>query len=378
MNITIVQGPYQPVPPITGGAVEKLWFDLGREFARRGHTVHHVSRRFPGLPDQERIDGVEHRRLASLDRPVSPVLSKLGDLLYSLRCAAAAPWREVVVTNTFFLPMLYGLVPRRGRVLYVSVHRYPQGQMGWYRSADRLQCVSTAVADAVREQSPSVAPQVKVIPNYVNSWRDIDSVTAGWTARPKEILFVGRIHVEKGVDLLVRAMHRVPPARREGWTLRIVGPHESAKGGGGDAYKAEIEALVRSLDVKVDWVGPVFDRDVLNDLYARARIFVYPSIAALGEALPLAPLEAMSQGCAILTSDLACFRDYLRPGENGDCFKLDEGDRVDNLASGLAALMGDEARARRLALAGLATVPDFSLERVADRLLEDFAALARR
>ena len=39
MKITIVLGAFFPVPPIKGGAVEKIWFALGQEFARRGHDV---------------------------------------------------------------------------------------------------------------------------------------------------------------------------------------------------------------------------------------------------------------------------------------------------------------------------------------------------
>lgn len=378
MKITIVQGPFQPVPPVTGGAVEKLWFDLGREFARRGLSVHHLSRRFPGLPDREPIEGVEHRRIASMDRPRSRVLDKMADLLYSLRCLVALPTSDVVVTNTFFLPLLCSLLPWRRRIVYVSVHRYPQGQMRLYRRVDRLQCVSTAVADAVRDQAPAVSPLVKVVPNYVTAWRERDEVELHWSAREREVLFVGRVHPEKGVDLLLKAFHQVPPERRAGWRIRVVGPHEEATGGGGQALLDHLKQLAAQLGLDVDWVGPVFDRQALNEAYARARIFVYPSTAAQGEALPLAPLEAMAQGCVIVTSDLLCFRDYLRPGENGEDFALDTGDRVGNFAVRLETLMADEARSRRLALAGLATVQDFSLARVADRFIEDFTELTTR
>ena len=43
MKITIVLGAFFPVPPIMGGAVEKVWFALGQEFARRGHEVVQIS-----------------------------------------------------------------------------------------------------------------------------------------------------------------------------------------------------------------------------------------------------------------------------------------------------------------------------------------------
>ena len=44
MKITIVLGAFFPVPPLLGGAVEKVWFALGPEFVRRGHEVVQISR----------------------------------------------------------------------------------------------------------------------------------------------------------------------------------------------------------------------------------------------------------------------------------------------------------------------------------------------
>ena len=66
MKITIVTGAFFPVPPILGGAVEKVWFALGQEFVRRGHQVTHISRSHPDLPEREEIAGVQHRRVARL------------------------------------------------------------------------------------------------------------------------------------------------------------------------------------------------------------------------------------------------------------------------------------------------------------------------
>ena len=63
MKITILQGPFLPVPPLQGGACEKLWYQLGREFARLGHEVVSVSRRFPSLSDDETVDGVRYLRV---------------------------------------------------------------------------------------------------------------------------------------------------------------------------------------------------------------------------------------------------------------------------------------------------------------------------
>lgn len=380
MNITIVQGAFLPVPPVAGGAVEKLWFDLGREFARRGLGVTHISRLWPGLPSHGEVDGVAYRRVGGFDYPRSRLLAKAMDLAYSLRCLLSLKrtlkQADVIVTNTFFLPLLLSLFARRS-IVYVSVHRYPQGQMKLYGKVDRLQCVSTAIADAVREQAPQVGTLVKVVPNYVSTRLGEAEAALSWSARRREVLFVGRVHPEKGIALLLEAFARIPPARRAGWRLRIVGPHETAAGGGGAEFLAQLKQTASELAVPVDWTGPIYDHDELNAVYRGSRVFVYPSTAAKGEAFPLAPLEAMAQGCPVVTSDLACFSDFVHPGANADAFALDRDDVPGGLADVLESLMQDEARQLRYSSAGLQTAQQFTLARVADAFVDDFASLRR-
>ena len=51
MKITIVTGFLLPIPPVRGGAMEKTWFRLAREFVAAGHEVTFISRRWPGWPN---------------------------------------------------------------------------------------------------------------------------------------------------------------------------------------------------------------------------------------------------------------------------------------------------------------------------------------
>ena len=88
MKITIVLGAFFPVPPIMGGAVEKVWFALGQEFARRGHEVVQISRMHPALPQTENIEGVKHIRVPGFSQPRSMLWLKFLDLIYSWRVRA--------------------------------------------------------------------------------------------------------------------------------------------------------------------------------------------------------------------------------------------------------------------------------------------------
>src|SRR5207245_4518362 len=76
--------------------------------------------------------------------------------------ACGEPAADIIVTNTFWLP-IFLRNSRRGRV-YVHVARYPKGQMRFYGKAARLQTPSHAVARAIAAEAPKLAQKIAVIP----------------------------------------------------------------------------------------------------------------------------------------------------------------------------------------------------------------------
>ncbi|MEI6350723.1 MAG: glycosyltransferase family 4 protein [Verrucomicrobiota bacterium] len=373
MKITIVQGAFLPVPPRRGGAVEKIWFALGKEFARCGHEVTHISRAFEELPREENSDGVRYLRVPGFDAPKSLVVLKFLDLLYSLRVRRMLPVADILVTNTFWLPMLV----RSASVgnLYVHVARYPKGQMRFYSHASRIQTVSNRIKEAILAQVPSLAAKVHCIGNPLPARSEAIPVPQGSSNREKQVLFVGRIHPEKGIELLIDGFARLPASRFGNWKLVIIGPAEAKSGGGGEAYLAGLKRRSAALGDRIVWTGPVFDAACLQEHYRKAALFVYPSLADLGEASPLAPLEAMDCGCPALVSDLGCFRDYLSDGATGFVFDHRGPNAVDALATKLGQLLENPDELRRVGEAGQGKARQFSLESVAAQYMADFHSI---
>ena len=373
MKITIAQGAFLPVPPLRGGAVEKVWFALGKEFARAGHHVTHLSREFADLPREESIEKVKHIRVRGFDTPRSLPLLKFLDFLYSLRVARKLAPSDILVTNTFWLPIL--VRSKKWGRLYVHVARYPRGQMRLYRHAARLQTVSAPIADAICLEIPGFTNLVSTIPYPLSDWTD--GAAAGMDAgcREKQMLYVGRIHPEKGVQLLLNAFSRLSSEQTEGWKVVIVGPAETHLGGGGEAFLAELHRIAEPISERVEWVGPEFDASALAARYRRASLFVYPSLAERGETFGLAPLEAMSHGCPPLVSDLACFRDFIASPVSGFSFDHRSADPAGALAARLAELLADPQRLSGVGRSAAARAADFHLEKIAPRYLDDFAAL---
>jgi len=370
MRITVVLGAFFPVPPLMGGAVEKVWFALAPEFVRRGHAVVQISRAHPDLPATEIIAGVRHLRVRGAAQPRSILWLKWLDLLYSLRVRRILPPADILVTNTFWLPILTRSA-KRGQV-YVHVQRAPKGQMRWYAHVARLLAVSHAVADQIVAEAPQLRAKVRVIPNALPFRMDATLRKL----REQTILYVGRVHPEKGIELFLRAMSHLPAQMLAAWKIRIVGPHETHLGGGGEAFLREMQALGQRSGARVEWPGQIFDPEKLAEEYRNSLVFVYPSVAETGEAFGVAPIEAMAYGCAPLVSNLACFRDFIEDGVTGFVFDQRAVEPEKKLASRLADLLGmGPEQIMRLGAQARARVAQFDLATVAQRYLKDFASL---
>jgi len=367
MKITIIQGAFFPVPPVRGGAVEKLWHRLAVEFADLGHEVLHISRRFHGLPAEGHENGVHHIRVAGFDQPANGLSLKWLDLLYSLRAARQVPVSDIIVTNTFWAPVLL----RRRKGVYVSVERMPKGQMRLYRRAARLCACSGAVRDAILEEDPSARPRVRIIPNPLP---EVPTSSVSWQEKQERILYVGRVHPEKGIELLLQAFVRAKTRALPNWRLELVGPWETRDGGGGARWAKSLQNRYAREDI--EWIGPLFRPDDLAARYRRAQVFAYPSLAETGETFGLAPLEAMAWGAVPIVSALPCFRDFVAPGLNGLVFDHRAADPAENLATVFASLR--QQPLEKLSLEALRVRETHAPKRIAAQFLSDFESIRRK
>jgi len=362
-----------------GGGVEKVWFTLAPEFVKRGHEVVIVSRKTPERLREETVDGVKHLRVDGFDTPRSLLWLKFLDLIYSLRTKSILPEADIIVTNTFWLPILLR-DSKRGKI-YVHVGRYPKGQMRFYGKAARLQAPSNSVARAIASEAPRLAHKVTVVPYPVTTsirqrtdspGRTITASPAAIGDRDKIILFVGRVHPEKGVHLLVEAFVNGARSAFAGWKLMIVGPTGTRLGGGGEGYLASLQSAAWKGEGKISFTGPIFDPGELASVFRKARLFIYPSLSERGESFGLAPLEAMADGCAVLVSNLDCFQDFIRDGETGFIFDHRTKSAANSLRQKVETVIGDEELLSYVAEAGYRKSIEYSPERVADLFLSDF------
>ncbi len=122
----------------------------------------------------------------------------------------------------------------------------------------------------------------------------------------KRVLFLGRIHPKKGLDLLVSAWSRLGTERKD-WELVIAGPDEMN-------HRSQILKLASSLgiDLEILFTGTVTGKAKIALIYS-ADIFVLPSYS---EGLPVSLLEAMA--CEVpVVATYACNCPDLYPAGAG-------------------------------------------------------------
>ncbi len=372
LRINIVMGPFFPIPPVRGLAVEKIQYGLARVYADKGHEVTMISRRFPGFAHRETVDGISHVRVPSFDPPRPGLLYRLLDVIYSLLVSVYMPVADITVTNSVSAPLILPL--RKAGKIAVAVGRYPKGQMRFYGRAARLHAVSRAVFDAIVEQALCMASRSLVIANPIGQ-QFAEAISEQRGPRDREIVYVGRISREKGLDLLLAAFKVIAPDFPD-WRLKLIGPWSISHGGDGLSYLNELKALAAGFEDRVEFVDAIYEDAALIARLKRADIFVYPSLAEHGEAFGLAPLEAMACGCVPVLSALRCFEDFAEDGHNGSVFDHRQNAEV-NLAASMARLMGDAALRNRLGIAAMQSASRFSPQIIADSMLVDFQTLVR-
>jgi glycosyltransferase involved in cell wall biosynthesis len=372
MRITVVTGPFLPLPPESCGAVERVWDGLSKQFASLGHEVTMLSRSSGTSIPEEMVNGVRHIRRLCLRRTNRITLDLLKDLVYSVRMLSLLPSADIIVTNTFWLPIFVGCFQQNVGKLAVHVARFPKGQISLYRGAARFHAVSNHVRTELLREWPAASKLTRVIPNPIDTSIFTTPAAPRRASATYTILYTGRIHPEKGLDLLLDAFKKVY-ARYKYTKLRIVGPWKTASGGGGETYLDKLKTEAK--DIPVEFGEAMNDAKALARELQAADIYCYPSLSEHGESFGIAPLEAMGTGLAPIVSDIPCFRDFLNHGVTGYVFDHRGDQAYIRLAEAIEKLLRDPVMAETMGARAAERAKQYSYENVASLYLDDFRDL---
>lgn len=371
MRINIATGPWLPVPAIQGGAVHRLWQGLAEEFAAKGHQVSILCRAYPGQPATEVINNVTYIRRGGLPQSTNIYWDLIKDFAYAVTNFMTFPAADITVINDFWLPVFVVLRPQLGKIV-INCNRFPKGQFWLYRKVDRFDAASLAIKEAIIKQDPMTISKIEVVPNPIDTSIFSPPTDPRNSNKSKTILYVGRIHPEKGIHLLLEAFALLQE-KNKSVDLVIIGPFKENQGGGGEDYLSKLKAQAAGLPIQ--FLEPVFDSHELAKIYHQADLFCYPSLAEKGESFGVAPLEAMATGLVPIVSSLDCFKDFIEEGKTGYFFNHRSVDAAKNLAKVFQLAVLDWEQTMDMGINATQKAQSFSHEKISDIYLADFAKL---
>lgn len=310
MRVTLIS-PFDPHPEPTAtrnghvGGVERVFGQLARNLARRGHDVTLVcSTEGPaGRAVEEGVRIVRDPRWLTLFRtPVARLSRNLTADADIVHVAATYPFTTpAVLRRAWTLDVAsvldFHFEPAPGTPLgRLAARLYRHIGPRTYPLADAVLVRSHAYAHAARSLAKVPQERWRVVPNGVDTarFRPTGPVTKG-----DYLLFVGRLVPYKGVAVLLHALSRL----RQNFPLWVAGDGPLRK---------RLEALGRRLRVDLRFLGHVPDED-LPALYRGARLTVLPSVTAQ-EAFGMAILESMACGTPVVASALPGVEELARLG----------------------------------------------------------------
>jgi glycosyltransferase involved in cell wall biosynthesis len=308
------------VPAWDYGGSLRVCYEVSKELAKRGHdvtvyTTDALNSKERVREKEEVIEGIKVNRFRNLSNDIafthhlfiSPgmILSLKNNLKYFdiVHLHEYRTIHNVAVrryARKFGIPYIvqaHGAIPRvsvkqRLKQLYDNTWGYKI-----LRDASGVIALTETEAEKYRSMGVEEG-KIIIVPNGVNPL-EFENLPPGQGFKKqygieeneKIILYLGRIHETKGIELLVNAFASLS-GEIDGVKLVIVGPD--------DGYRDELTGLARSLGIshKIIYTGPVYGADRLG-AYASASVFVTPSFLGF----PVTFVEACACGTPVITTD---------------------------------------------------------------------------
>jgi len=380
---------WESLHSIAVGGVGAHVTELGAALQRRGHDVHVFTRQGHGQPNYAYIHDVHYHRCSF---PLSPnFVDEINNMCRSFvhRCFAVedhhgGPFHVVHAHDWLASNAAIWIKQGRGRRAVLTMHstefgrngnRFHQGQSvrvmdherhGTY-CVDKVITVSHQLKDEIKWLYNVPDHKAHVIYNGVNAQQfdypiDSGDVKRHYGIGPLDptVLFVGRMVVQKGPDILVRAIPHL---------LRYY-PHAKFVFVGDGHMKNEVGGLAHHQGVShaVRILGDRRGQELLN-LFKVCDIVAVPS---RNEPFGIVILEGWSALKPVVSTKRGGPAEFVWHGVNG----LQVDDTPDSVAWGLGTLLADHNRCRWMGINGRAAVDAaFSWDRIASQAEEVYASL---
>jgi glycosyltransferase involved in cell wall biosynthesis len=333
MRIAILS--WESLHSVAVGGVAVHVTELAAALQRRGHEVHAFVRLGQGQSTYQVIDGVHYHRCPIELHPdfVTEMNNMCNSFAYFLgqtEAYQAAPFDIVHGHDWLCAKAVVQAKNDRGRRTVLTLHsteygrcgnHYQNGQSERVRSieaegayvADRVITVSGALADEVKRQYGVPDWKLRVVHNGVNcarydGWIDPAVCRRTYGVGPLDpmVLFVGRLSIQKGPDLLLEAVPGILRNRGDAKVIFV---------GDGD-MRWELDRRAHELGVAhaVRFLGAMHPESDLINLYKSTDVVCVPS---RNEPFGIVVLEAWAAGKPVVATRNGGPGGFMQHGVNG-------------------------------------------------------------
>lgn len=229
--------------------------------------------------------------------------------------------------------------PPYSLTLHGDLAIYGSGQAFKFAHAKFVACVTHALCAQVRQQLPALQTPIAMIRMGIEPSRP-DLTPVKWSpARALRMVTVARLNRMKGHRFAIVAMDRLV---REGYDI-----HYTIAGEGECLEEIADIAKAAGLDDRVTLLGAVPNHEI--DALLRTHDVCVLSSVGLGEAAPVAVMEAMRAGIPVVSSIIGGTPELIEDGKNGFLFPQRD---LDALTARLRNLADDVALRERIGSSG--------------------------
>ncbi|WP_163194456.1 glycosyltransferase family 4 protein [Clostridium thermarum] len=159
----------------------------------------------------------------------------------------------------------------------------------------------------IKELLPMFLDKFLYLPNGID-YRNSDYENIDFNDKENYILQVGRLGAtEKNTELLVEAFNRAYEQFKDNWKLLLVGEYTE----GFRKYIDDFMLKHPAMKDKIDLTGAIYDRERLQSIYRRTKIFC---LTSLYESFGLVLIEAAASGNVIISTDVGVAREVIVNG----------------------------------------------------------------
>ena len=368
------------------GGPARIIYDHTTEVLRQGHQVDILSPMTPGeksypVPAGARL--IECKR----SKPVSKFFNEFSVELYSYLKQHLSEYDIVHMHGIWHFGSLAPFLVPNHVAKVITIHglldRWAIDHSKWKKKivstlyqkrllgkADLIQINNTDEEQDVlhylgyRPKNMVIVPNGMKVSDYVNlPDKGIFRKKQDLSDTHQIVLFMGRLNIKKGLDLLLPGFEKIHKEVPEA-ILILAGPD--------DGYKEETENFIRKhqLADRIRMVGMLTDGDK-KEAFSDANLFVLPSYS---EGFSIAVLEAMTCKVPTVVSDRVGFGDYIKKYHAAHLTPL----TIDGVAEGILKILqqpsyADELRKRAYTM----VTENFDISVVANQLLEEYKKIKK-